>query len=307
MGLGGIDAYHLSPDGFTVLAEFYVRKFISNYLRRNKDTTIHSLGQNFDGWVDEGTNTGTGNVLVGKNNQQLATKGVFSFNTSVIPANKKVKKAVLFFKEKTIARPYSPITRFPQNFVLDIKNGTFGNDVIEGSDYLATASLTDVACFAGSLRGNNYTLRAELNEDALQYINKNGITQFRLSITDNNLITFYNGDTTEFEGPYLDIYYDTTAIISGIKENKTSTNTLVVYPNPANNEITVQLEKDWLSRKSIISIYSVNGSLVYNNTQDKTMHTDLKIDVSQLASGGYFISVENEQRKSVGTFVKIKE
>lgn len=100
MGLGGIDAYHLSPDGFTVLAEFYVRKFISNYLRRNKDTTIHSLGQNFDGWVDEGTNTGTGNVLIGKNNQQLATKGIFSFNTAVIPANKKVKKAVLFFKKK---------------------------------------------------------------------------------------------------------------------------------------------------------------------------------------------------------------
>ena len=307
MGLGGIDAYHLSPDGFTVLAEFYVRKFISNYLRRNKDTTIHSLGQNFDGWVDEGTNTGTGNVLIGKNNQQLATKGVFSFNTSVIPANKKVKKAVLFFKEKTIARPYSPITRFPQNFVLDIKNGTFGNDVIEGSDYLATASLTDVACFAGSLRGNDYTLRAELNEDALQYINKNGITQFRLSITDNNLITFYNGDTTEFEGPYLDIYYDTTAIISGIKENKTSTNTLAVYPNPAENEITVSLSKEMMYKKSVLTIYNTQGASVYRTEYDKPLQQEIKIDVSQLAAGGYFISVENEQRKSVGTFVKIKE
>ena len=105
MGLGGIDDYHLSPDGFTVLAEFYVRKFISNYLRRNQDTTICSLVQNFDGWVAECTNTGTVNVLVGKNNQQLATKVVVSFNTSVLPDTKKVKKAILFFKEKTYTSP----------------------------------------------------------------------------------------------------------------------------------------------------------------------------------------------------------
>jgi len=31
------------------------------------------------------------------------------------------------------------------------------------------------------------------------------------------------------------------------------------------------------------------------------------LDVSQLAAGGYFISIENEQNKSVGSFIKVKE
>lgn len=172
--------------------------------------------------------------------------------------------------------------------MLDIKNGSFGNDIIEGSDYLATASLTDVACFAGSLRGNDYTLRAELNEDALQYINKNGITQFRLSITDNNLITFYNGDTTAFEGPYLDLYYDTLSVISGIKENKAVNNMLSVYPNPAREEITVQLNNEWMAQKSVLSIYNTQGTLVYSKNYEKILQPEIKIDIRSMAARRLF-------------------
>ena len=303
MGLGGIDAYHLSPDSYTVLAEFYVRKFISNYLRRGRDTSIYSLGQNTDGWIDVNTNTGIGKVLVGKNNSQ-DTKGVFTFNTSVIPANKKVKKAVLFLKAKTVARNYPVGTVFPQNFVLDIKSGTFGNDVIEGSDFAAVATATDIACFAGNLRGNNYTLRAELDDDILQYINKNGLTQFRLSTTDNNLITFYNGDTTEFEAPYLDLYYDTTNIITSINSKKDIKESLQIFPNPAKNEITLEVGKEWLYKKSTLTIFDTKGAVILNTTYDKIPMETLKINISSLPVGGYFISLENNENKSVGTFIK---
>lgn len=305
MGLAGIDAYHLSPDGYTVLSEFYVRKFISNYLRRERDTTIYSLGQNYDGWSADNQTSGIGNVLVGKNNAQANTKGIFSFNTSSIPSNKKVKKAVLFIKAKTLKRPYSAGVTFPQNFVLDIKNGSFGSDVIESSDYNASASLTNIACFAGSLRGNDYTLRAELSEDALQYINKNGLTQFRLSITDNNLITFYNGDTTEFESPYLDLYYDTTNIITDVINNKKVENqTLQLYPNPAKNEITVELDKSWLNKKSTLTIYDVKGAIISTINYDKLSAETVKINLQSFPAGGYFITLENNGNKSVGTFIK---
>ena len=126
-------------------------------------------------------------------------------------------------------------------------------------------------------------------------------------MTDNNLNPFYNGDITQFEGPYLDIYYDTTDIISGIKENKASTNGRSVDPNPAENEITVSLSKEMMYKKSVLTIYNTQGASVYRTEYDKPLQQEFKIDVSQLALGGYFISVENEQRKSVGTFVKIKE
>lgn len=304
MGLGGIDAYHLNPDSYTVLSEFYVRKFISNYLRRERDTTIHSLGLNFDGWCADNLTTGTGDVLVGKNNVQANTKGVFTFNTSTIPANKKVKKAVLFLKSKTIKNPYPASITFPQNFSLDIKSGSFNNDIIEGSDFAATASMNDVACFAGNIRGNNYTLRAELNEDALQYINKNGLTQFRLSISDNNLITFYNGDTTEFESPYLDLYYDTTSVITSINKNKIENSTLQLYPNPAKDELTIELNKTWINKKCTLTIFDVKGAVISTKNYDKINNESLKINIQSLPVGGYFINLENNEIKSIGTFIK---
>jgi hypothetical protein len=259
MGLFGNDAYHLGPQSYTYMAEFYMRSFISNYFRRDRDTTIYSMGQNFDGWADVNNISGTGDVLVGKRNTSTDTKGIFSFNTAFIPDNKKIKKASVFFKLKTLKTAYPSGVNFPQNFSLDIKSGAFGNPEIEGIDYTSVATSTDVACFAGRLIGNDYGLRADLLPEALSQINKNGITQFRLSTSDDNLLTFFNGDTTAFEGPYLDIYYDTTAIISGVTNKQNINNTLSVFPNPVKNEITVQVNKEWLYSKSVINIYNTQA------------------------------------------------
>ena len=306
MGLSGIDTYHLGPQGYTYLAEFYMRKFISNYLRRDRDTSIYSMGQTADGWVSANSISGTGDVQVGQRNAQN-TRGIFSFNTDFIPDDKVIKKAYLFLKCKNIKTPYPLGIKFPQTFTLDIKSGPFGNASIEGTDYNEAASQSDVACFAGNLIGNDYALRADIHANALQYINKTGITQFRLDVTDNNLITFFNGDTTEFEGPYLDIYYDTTAIVTGIINKQTLDKTLQIYPNPATTEVTVSINKEWFYKKSTLSIYNTEGRFISSEIYDKIINSELKIDVSKLAAGGYFISIENDKMKSVGTFIKIKE
>lgn len=306
MGLGGIDTYHLGPQGFTYIADFYVRNYISNYLRRNRDTTLHSLGQTNDGWVTADGTTGNGTVLVGKQSN-VDTKGIFTFNTSVIPAGKVVKKAALFFREKTVKNPFPLSEKFPQNFQLDIQRGSFGNNAVESSDYAATAGFADAACFAGSLRGNEYTLRADLVADALPYINKNGLTQFRLSTSDDNLINFYSGDTAELEGPYLDLYYDTVTVTSVINK-KDAGNTLQLYPNPATTELTLQLDNEWLYKKAVLRLYNTAGSLITTTTYDKISGPELKVDISSLAYGAYFISLENTAgARSVGSFVRLKE
>lgn len=205
-------------------------------------------------------------------------------------------------------KPYPLGNAFPQNFILDIKNGTFGNNGIEGSDYAEAPSATDVACFAGRLSGNEYTLRADIHPDALKYINKTGITQFRLSISDDNLITFYNGDTTAFEGPYLDIYYDSTEIISSVKNNMTAQQSVAVFPNPASTEITVDWNSiDWKTKKSTVQIFNTQGAIVQSVTYDKIAQMGNKIDISALATGGYFIAIENGEKKAVGTFVKLTQ
>ena len=306
MGLLGIDTYHLGPQGFTYLAEFYMRKFINNYLRKNRDITFRSIGKTADGWVDANGITGTGDVLVGKRNN-IDTKGIFSFNTEEIPDNKNIKKASLFVKVKTLKQPYPLGLFFPQNFSLDVKKGTFGTDDLQGDDYNDIASFSDIACFAGNLIGNDYTLRADLHPDALKYINKTGITEFRLSTSDNNLLTFYNGDTTEFEGPYLDIYYDSLEIISGVKNNTSIHQTLKIFPNPASTEISIQVNnQDWNMKKSMVKIVTSQGAEVMSIPFDKLQQSDYKIDINHLADGGYFVSIEDENQKTIGSFIKLK-
>ncbi len=303
MGLNGIDTYHLGPQSFTVLADFYLRKFISNYLRKDRDTTIYSGGADKDGWVRSDNSTGTGELQLAKNSSTV-TKGILSFNTSFIPDNKKIKRASLFIKNKTIERKYPLSMVFPDFIKLDIVNGTFGNENIEASDFSAPASATDIACVAGNLRGNDYALRFDLREDALKYINTTGITQFRIELTDENFIRFYNGDTTELEGPYLDLYYDTTAVTAVI-DNRKIEERLQIFPNPASQEITVQLNKDFISKKLKVSIYNVQGALVSTNDYVKAQGNELMIDIHSLAEGAYLVTIEQNQLKESGSFVKI--
>ncbi len=305
MGLNGLDAYHLSPDGFTVVADFYLRKFISNYLRRDRDTTAHSEGSNKDGWVRSDNQTGTGEIQVAKSGSVI-TKGIISFNTNFIPADKNVTRASLFIKNKTIARKYPLSNVFPSFYKLDIKNGTFGNDEVESTDFSAPASAYDIACVAGNLRGNEYTLRFDLRDDALQYINKTGTTQFRVEITDENFINFYNGDTAEFEGPYLDLYYE-NAVPTSVLNHEVIDQTLKVYPNPAINDITLQLNQEWQNKGILVNIYDTRGAIISSVKYGKITNHEIKTDISSLAEGGYFISIEGGENKSVGTFVKMKK
>ncbi|MBK9329018.1 MAG: T9SS type A sorting domain-containing protein [Sphingobacteriales bacterium] len=306
MGLNGIDTYHLGPHSYTVLAEFYMRKYINNYLRRNRDTSFYSAGSNEDGWVTSTGQTGTGEIQIA-NNGISKTKGIVSFNTSSIPDDKVIKKASLFLRTKSVSKTYSGAVVFPQDFTLDIKQGTFGTSEPEAGDFSETASLSNVACAAGSLRGNEYALRFDLDPQALKFINKTGITQFRLEVLNNNVIKFFNGDTLELEGPYLDIHYDTTAVISGVI-NKTNTDkSLQVFPNPAKDEIRLKWNKEPESKNARFSIYNTQGKLVWAESYDRLPGEELQINISHLPDGGYIISKENEKDTKVGTFLKLKE
>jgi hypothetical protein len=287
-----------------VLADFYLRKYIANYLRKDRDTSVYSEALDRDGWVRSDNQTGTGEIQMGKSPSNV-TKGIISFNTAFIPDTVRIKRASLFLKNKTIATKFPLSTVFPDFIKLDIKKGAFGNDQVEASDFSEPASASDVACVAGNLRGNDYALRFDLHEDALQYINKTGITQFRIEMTEENFIRFYNGDTTEFEGPYLDLYYDTTTVTAVI--NKKNIGTLQLYPNPAKNEITLQLSREWLYKKSDVTIYDSKGAVVSTVNYNKITGEELKIDVEKLAAGNYFISIENADNKMTGTFIKMRE
>ncbi len=84
-----------------------------------------------------------------------------------------------------------------------------------------------------------------------------------------------------------------------VVDNNTSTNNIIkndlfsVFPNPANNNLTVQLEE---LDNSNIEIYDTKGSLLY---EEHLYENTLNIDISKLSKGVYFIKINNITSKFI--------
>ena len=301
MGLNGLETYHLGPMGYTELCNFYMRAYINAYFRRNKSASVYSMGTIYDGAVNTNGNISTGSVVV-SNNGVSKNKGIFSFNTEFIPDNYRVKKASLFIKNKSIQNRYTNYWNpFPDNFVLEIKKGAFGSSAVEAGDFNEPSDYFDAACVVGCLQGNDYSLRFDLNDNALAFINKTGITQFRLSINDTNVITFYNGDTTAFEGPYLDLYYDTTTITT-IRNNTLQTIPFSIFPTVSRDYIKLALPTNLPDEKMTISIITLDGKVAENLPLSAVKLNT--IDISKLPAAEYLVQVKSSDKMYISRFIK---
>ena len=64
-----------------------------------------------------------------------------------------------------------------------------------------------------------------------------------------------------------------------------------MYPNPAENHITIECVKD-----AVVKIYSVNGQMISQQNISEGINT---IDISNLNAGMYFVSVNETMVKIV--------
>ena len=79
----------------------------------------------------------------------------------------------------------------------------------------------------------------------------------------------------------------------------TEQQSIFVYPNPANENLTLVFSNDLFN--SSVNIYDLQGRLVFHNNlvADKTT-----IDISLLTNGIYFISVSNNDKTATSKFIK---
>jgi len=77
-------------------------------------------------------------------------------------------------------------------------------------------------------------------------------------------------------------------------------NNFKVYPNPVNNEVTIELQESF--RLKSASVYDILGKEVDVNFNNK--ETSMTSDFSQLRSGLYFIHLETEAKRWVHKIIK---
>ena len=120
--------------------------------------------------------------------------------------------------------------------------------------------------------------------------------------------SFVKGEFTSTKFPDLGaekafsvIYTDTTLEVEVVKPNivalnKEHTQNLVIYPNPAINKLFIKSENGELSK---VTISDFQGKVMINTSQ-----TTNEVDVSNLNTGVYFISVKTGESVITQKFIK---
>ncbi|MBL4651366.1 MAG: fibronectin type III domain-containing protein [Flavobacteriales bacterium] len=90
----------------------------------------------------------------------------------------------------------------------------------------------------------------------------------------------------------------TATFCTGLEENSSALGVLI-YPNPTNGQFTIAVNTETNS-EGTLSIYSIDGKLVYNsNLQLKAGLTSTEIDLTDVSTGIYHISITTDTQSSV--------
>jgi hypothetical protein len=82
---------------------------------------------------------------------------------------------------------------------------------------------------------------------------------------------------------------------------------LKVYPNPSTNFITIDFANNLMTANTTIELYNATGEKVkdiYNNTITKGDLKSIKVDVSSLPKGNYFVLINSNGKKLYNQIIK---
>jgi hypothetical protein len=174
----------------------------------------------YDGWIlESGQNTNQGgdlnkearSLLVGDDSLNKQYKSIVSFDTAPLPNKAIVLSVQLKVKRRTIvgSDPFGTLGTLQSEIC---KNGFSSDDTLQPDDFSAPASPGSVMDTFTVLTPNWYA--TELHDTNIAFVNKAGITQFRLSFSkddNNNLkadnVALYSGDSVSANMPQLVVTY----------------------------------------------------------------------------------------------------
>jgi hypothetical protein len=121
-----------------------------------------------------------------------------------------------------------------------------------------------------------------------------------LSIEGGNYVSIQSAEATSTCGDELHEYFDFStcnlSIINGIEEE--SINSVSVYPNPFNNQIT--LSGEWESGSQFL-VFDATGRMILSGILNSNTQT---IATNQLSNGVYLLEVRDDVKSSIQRLVK---
>jgi hypothetical protein len=108
------------------------------------------------------------------------------------------------------------------------------------------------------------------------------------------------------EGTHSTLTYSNTPPINlGITNNSTASFSFNAYPNPANNEVTIEMTKTTATGNNSYTVYGVDGKVILSKQLGTIAGKySEKVDLSAVAPGLYFIEVTSDGARSTKKITK---
>lgn len=209
----------------------------------------------------------------------------------------------------TLSDSTGPVTEYTPGgtYSLTIGIQSTGNS---GNGFQAVALLDDNSAAGTSTSVTSKTQVTSLN--SRDYFEHSGIATggayemtWVAPVQGSGDVTFYgsalsvNGDGSTSGDEYVDIpdLIITEGAPSGINDNAIAHN-LKVYPNPAVNEVYLDVESQNITH---IEVYSITGSLAF---QSKVNNSRYLMDISSFDKGAYMVKVFTQSDVYTSRFIK---
>ncbi|MDX1651757.1 MAG: T9SS type A sorting domain-containing protein [Brumimicrobium sp.] len=127
----------------------------------------------------------------------------------------------------------------------------------------------------------------------------------KLNEYDDLLIDFNftsDGNDTQKDGWIIDSLMVTVVDLgSGLEENNKSNYTISLYPNPGSGDhITLELNPDQMKNTKEIYLFDAQGKFLFKQKIDSISVQPLRINISKLSPGSYFILSYDGQKQVTG-------
>lgn len=193
-----------------------------------------------------------------------------------------------------------------KKFHIDIENTsttTKNKFVVKRYDIQVGSGATPNFCFAGSC----YPTGTTISPDTLVLNPSQKSTDLNAAIANSNLDADLTENTENLgksiikytilnalnNADSIQVVFSYNGAIVGIKENQKTLSSLILYPNPANDNAVLKISSN-KEQNTQLSIYTVMGSLV--DKQNITLNSgenDIKLNVKNYPSGVYFVSIND--------------
>tara|TARA_B100000508_G_scaffold11104_1_gene7833 strand:+ start:2015 stop:3652 length:1638 start_codon:yes stop_codon:yes gene_type:complete len=279
------DCFHLSVQGYEDLISYHTQKYYHKALMRDK----YFIASNDSRSGAVSSNGSTDTLLLLGDNGVENFETIINFDTQGEIDSIIDEASIYIYREQQLGT--NPVN---SDMVVKIINGSFGQSYsVEIDDFGLDGSYQSNACVFGDNQDGKW-VRIDLPGQLLPFISGFKDTQIKLVQENPGSFVRFSGTTDPEFAPVLDIKYGNQSVAQ-LEENKL--NDIAIYPNPANDHLTIKSSSNKIKR---LSVYNMLGDYI-----ELPISNGFKnIDLSSLNEGTYLIKIITAQGVVTKKFMK---